>query len=152
MKVGKENILYLKRKWYLAAFLNLLVLPGSGSFVLGRRVDGFIQLVLSFVAMGLLTVCLKSIFGWLWGEFARFNQNYDPLGWSEGDTYYRGSAPKPLFFMNYIAHSLENGSYPMTFGLPTFIFFLLPLFIFFLVWVFALISLLKERKRFCGTH
>lgn len=142
-----DSKIYEKRKWYLAAFLNLLVLPGSGSLVLGRRLDGFIQIGLSFLGMVLLTSSIKSVFPWVMENLSRFNKNFNPLGWYEDGVFFWGSSPKPLAFLDYIFVSMERGQYPTCLGVSSISIFILSIGIFLFVWIYSLISLLQVGKK-----
>jgi TM2 domain-containing membrane protein YozV len=137
---------YGKRRWYFATFLNLLILPGSGTLVLGKRRDGLIQLGLGLLGAILLTLCLKNMIGWIFDIFFRFNQNYNPLGWYEGDIFYWGSSPKSIVFINYFLAALNKGDVPTLFGVSTITMLVVSLGIFIFVWIYSLISLFQRRK------
>jgi len=131
---------YQKRKWYLAAFLNLLVLPGTGSLVLGKRLPGFIQIGFSFLGMVLLTFSFQSVLNWLVSQWTDFSNIYDsrlvPL-----------SAPKHIAFLDYLFIGFEEGVYPDWYGIPSLVILGLSFVVFLIVWIYSLISLLQVRTK-----
>ncbi len=66
--LAPDQVVYKGKPWKrktLAAFLNLLVLPGTGSLVLGRVVAGWIQIGLCIVGFVIKIVALSSVTIWL---------------------------------------------------------------------------------------
>jgi TM2 domain-containing membrane protein YozV len=145
-QVVKQGSLHQKKKWYFAAFLNLLVLPGTGTLVLGKRRAGLIQLGLGLLGAILLTLCLKTMIGWTLEILSRFNKNYNPVGWYEGDVFYWGSSPKSIAFIDYFLAALNKGDIPSLLGISTITMLFVSLGIFIFVWIYSLISLIQKSK------
>lgn len=65
---GDQKVVFRGKKWAkrsLAAFLNLLVMPGCGSFVLGRRFDGVVQILLVVAGLVLKVAAVVAIASWI---------------------------------------------------------------------------------------
>jgi hypothetical protein len=97
--------------------------------------------------MALFAFSFKSVIGWGFDLFSRFNKNYHPLGWYEGDIFFWGSSPKALVFIDYLLLALERGNIPMCWGVSSLTLFLLALGIFLFVWIYSLISLIEKEKK-----
>jgi hypothetical protein len=65
---NRDKVHYKGKTWTrrgLAAFLNLVILPGTGSFIVGRRIDGVIQICLCTLGVVLKLTALASLTIWM---------------------------------------------------------------------------------------
>lgn len=73
-----EVISYRGKQWTrraLGAFLNLIVLPGTGSFVLGRKIEGAIQLFLVGIGLGMKILGAAALAGRVGSEVGGINHS-----------------------------------------------------------------------------
>ncbi len=131
-----EIVTYRGKQWTrraLGAFLNLVVLPGTGSFVLGRRTEGTVQLLAALAGLGMKIAGAAAV-------VARASTNLGALDMGSG-------APDPKQVALQIAEAIQAG--PPTIAGVSAIWMLfggLALVVF--AWVFSLISsLLPPRGR-----
>jgi hypothetical protein len=124
-----------KKRLGFASFLNLLVLPGTGSFVIYRRLDGFVQLGMSLLAMVFFGLSSKALLFWVFGLYQTFLQTYDSSG---------GSAPPFVTFLDsfLLGYPAFGAQLPTVFGFSSLSVFITSLVIFVLVWVYSLITIL----------
>ncbi len=105
-EVNRDQVVYRGKTWKrktLAAFLNLVVLPGTGSFVLGRLAAGWIQIALcvggfivKIAAVTSVTIWLNPVLQKLGAESVGELQLKDilPVASHVAEEYYRSTPPE----------------------------------------------------------
>jgi hypothetical protein len=118
-----------RSRFYLASFLNLLVWPGAGTFLLNRRKEAMFQVIIALFSLALLLFGIASITMWAVPIVAHVDANnfgHDNAAILLMETY-RDNPPRWLGF-----HSM---------GVLIF-----SLFLFVVSWVYSLISLFIYKK------
>ncbi len=119
-----------RSRFYLASFLNLLVWPGAGTFLLNRRKEAMFQVIIAFLSLALLVFGSASIIMWAVPLIAHADSNN--LGHVDAfiliQNTYQDNPPRWLGF-----HSM---------GVIVF-----SLFLFVFSWVYSLVSLFSFRKK-----
>jgi hypothetical protein len=119
-----------KSKIYLATFLNLLVWPGSGTFLVHRRGEAIIQVLVAFSSLVLLVFGIVSIVTWVLPLVAHADANHyghDNTAILIQDTY-REKPPRWLGF-----HSM---------GVIIF-----SIFLFTVSWIYSLVSVILAKQQ-----
>jgi len=133
-KTETSTITYRGQQWTrraLGAFLNLVVLPGSGTLVLGRKSEGFIQISGAAIGLGLQLLAAGAIAAKVGADIGSLRG--DELA-SEVDQVAGGLASSLL------------ADPPALLGVSAIWVFLLGLALLILSWIFSLVSSLLPPK------
>lgn len=118
-------------KQILAGTLNLLILPGIGSLILGRTRDGIIQLFLAVGGIALSIYSLVAFFSWAGLGF----------GGKEAEVAFQD----PRFIESLQQRMLENP--PTVLGMPYGVAMLLGVVMMAGGWVYSAVSSVKGEKK-----
>lgn len=129
-----DIINYRGKQWTrraLGAFLNLVVLPGAGSFVLGRKVEGTAQVLLVAAGLGLKLAGVAAI--------------SQRIGSEVGQSRYTHGAQDPWLAAAQIAEAIKDVP-PSVVGISSLWLVGGGLALFVAAWLFSLVSSLLPPK------
>lgn len=127
-----------KSRYNLALFLSLLVWPGAGSFLLGRRWQGIFISLLATVSLVLLTYSFVGFFLGIIPIFGQASSMGLPLEETVSQIY-------TAVYSN--PSNPSNPSFlPAPFGFSFFGVLIFSIILFLISWVYALIDLVMAKK------
>ena len=131
---GGDWVSYRGKQWTrraLGAFLNLVVLPGTGSFVLGRRLEGTVQVLTAVIGLGVKITAASVI-------VARASTEIGGISGTEG-------LPPTEILTAQIVGSIQSNP-PMIAGISAIWLFVAGLALVVFAWLFSFVSTILPPK------